>query len=89
MSPNRVGEWQFPNTSMVQIFGEGHEFYRNRDDHPAGVVNLFWRENATIPTGIFCCVIPNPKNPEQKACIGVYPEGEGKTEHELINGTCF
>ena len=71
------GEWLFPNGSAFRINGDGDDFYRNRGP---GVVNLNWRNNSRIPTGLFCCVIPErPENPdsEQKACIGVYPEDEG------------
>ena len=68
------GEWLFPNQSKVNTASQNHGFHRNRGE---GVVNLNWKENARIPTGLFCCVIPNPENPEQKACIGVYPEDEG------------
>ena len=57
---------------MVGINGTGHGFYRTRGK---GVVNLYWRENAMIPSGIFCCMIPEP---DQTTCIGIYPEGEGK-----------
>ena len=75
---NRRGEWLFPNGSAVRVNLKGDDFYRNRG---TGLVNLNWRENSRIPTGLFCCVIPDPEDPEdpeQKACIGVYPEDEGK-----------
>ena len=73
-SMNRWGEWLFPNGTKVRTNGAGDDFYRNRGQ---GVVNLNWRENSRILTGLFCCVIPNPENPKQKACIAVYPEDEG------------
>ena len=66
-----IGEWQFPNGSMVRKYSDGDDFYRNRGP---GVVNLNWRENARIPTGLFCCEIPDS---DQKACFGVYPENLG------------
>ena len=62
------GEWLFPNGSVVRTNGTGDDFYRTRG---SGVVTLNWRQNARIPTGLFCCEIPDP---DQKACIGVYPE---------------
>ena len=72
--PNlRRGEWIFPNGSQVKILAAGNDFHRNRG---IGVVNLFWRVNATIPVGMFCCEI-TPPGSSQKACIGVYPEDEG------------
>ena len=70
----QLGEWLFPNGTTVKINSTGDDFYRNRG---ASVVNLNWRDNSRIPTGLFCCVIPNPENPELRACIGVYPEDEG------------
>jgi hypothetical protein len=73
-----IGEWQFPNGSVVRRNGDGDEFYRDRG---FGVVNLNWRQNARIPTGVFCCEIPNP---DQKACIGVYPENLGNYSHIVI-----
>ena len=68
------GEWIFPNQSIVRRFSFGDDFYRNRGEVGEGVVNLIWNKDATIPTGIFCCIIPNP---DQTACIRVYPEDEG------------
>lgn len=69
----RQEEWIFPNGSMVKTQGFGDDFYRNRS---SGVVNLNWRQNARIPTGLFCCEISG-SNPDQNACIGVYPEDMG------------
>ena len=75
----RRGDWIFPNRSEVTKNGDGHGFYRNRS---IGVVNLFWRMNAMIPTGMFCCKIPQlgQSGPSQKACIGVYPEHQGNAK---------
>ena len=67
------GEWLFPNGSVVRTNGFGGDFYRTRG---SGVVNVYWRQNARTPTGLFCCKIPG--DPDQKACIGVYPENLGK-----------
>lgn len=67
------GEWIFPNGSTVQIRGNNSDFYRTRGNSP-GVVSIVWTRNATIPKGVFCCVIPS----SQIACIGVYTdEDEG------------
>ena len=67
-----IGEWIFPNGSKVRTISTGDDFYRNRG---SGMVNLNWRQNTRIPTGLFCCEIPG--DPYQKACIGVYPENLG------------
>lgn len=66
-----IGEWLFPNGSTVRRMDFGDDFYRNRD---MGVLNLNWKQNVMIPTGMFCCEVPNP---DQNACIGVYPEDMG------------
>ena len=68
------GEWRFPNESMVRTGGDGDDFYRNRG---SGVVKLNWRQNARIPTGLFCCEIPRDPLRYQKACIGMYPANLG------------
>ena len=76
----RMEEWIFPNGSTVRTEGNGDDFYRNRG---LGVVNLYWKQNARIPTGIFCC----ETNPNQKACIGVYPEYMGK--YKSLHLICY
>ena len=66
------GEWLFPNGSIVRRASFSDDMYRNRGTR---VINLKWKINSTIPTGFFCCKIPD--TPVQRACIGVYPEDEG------------
>ena len=51
-----LGEWLSPNGSLVQVSGAGDDFYRNRGQ---SVVRLNRRNNATSPTGQFCCVVPD------------------------------
>ena len=60
------GEWYFPNTSQVGTVGGGGDFYRNRDQR---VVRLNRRNNAMMPTGSFCCTIPDRNNVMQRLCI--------------------
>ena len=63
-----VGEWYFPNNERVGTTGEGESFYRNRD---VGVVRLNRRHNAMMPTGSFCCEIPDVNNVTRRICIMV------------------
>ena len=72
----RAGEWYFPNKTTVQTRGEDNKgFYRNRGPR---VVRLNRRNNATTPTGIFCCVIPGSSH--GNFCVGAYNMGDGKTK---------
>ena len=60
------GEWYFPNQTVVHIQGEGGSFYRNRGP---SVVRLHRRHNATMPTGSFCCEVPDSSDMNQRICI--------------------
>ena len=64
----RMGDWFFPNTSMIKIEGKGESFYRDRVQSR---VRLHRRHNATMPTGSFCCEIPDTSNVTQEICIMV------------------
>ena len=66
-SPRR-GEWYFPNMSIVRIKGEDGSFYRDRGP---SVVRLHRRHNATMPTGPFCCEIPDANNVTHRIYITV------------------
>ena len=71
--PNRFGEWYFPGgTTTVPTLGGATSFYRNRGDN--GTVNLN-RVNANVmmPTGLFCCVVPNATGVMQKICANIGP----------------
>ena len=63
---SRRGEWYFPNMSMVRTQGEGGSFYRSRGQ---SMVRLHQRHNAMMPTGPFCCEIPDASNVTQRVCI--------------------
>ena len=66
--PNRFGEWLFPDGSIIPILGGATTFYRNRGDD--GTVNLN-RVNSDVmmPTGQFCCVVPDPTDFDQTLCV--------------------
>ena len=61
-----VGEWYFPNNMTVGTIGGGGSFYRNRAER---VVRLSRRYDAMMPTGSFCCTIPDANNVIQRICV--------------------
>ena len=75
-----VGEWYFPDRTNVDIEGNGGSFYRNRDQR---VVRLHRRHNAMMPTGPFCCEVPDANNMNQRLCIIV-----SVAETTTSEGTC-
>ena len=73
--PGQVaGEWYFPSEVAIKIFMFGDDIYRDR---APSVVRLNRRNNATSPSGVFRCEIPDASGTNQSIYIGVYPEGEG------------
>ena len=51
-----LGEWFYPNGSVIDVSDSGNNFYRNRGQ---SVVRLNQRNNAVSPTGLFCCEVPD------------------------------
>ena len=73
-TPNRAGEWYYPNGSRVGIMGPPqNEFYRDRDTQ---VVRLNHRQGTFTETlrGRFRCEVPDTNNNEQSihAYIGMH-----------------
>ena len=70
---NRGGEWYFPyRITAVPILDGATSFYRNRGDD--GTVNLNRLNTSVImPTGQFCCVVPDATGVNQTICayIGI------------------
>ena len=69
-----IGEWYFPDGSIVPREDMGTDFYRNRANNP-GTVNLNRVSNAIIsPTGQYCCHVPDNATVNQILCayIGKY-----------------
>ena len=71
VSPSRVGEWYFPGGGgTVQAIGAvptPTTFYRNRGDD--GTVNLNrLNSDVMMPTGQFCCVVPDVTSTNVTAC---------------------
>ena len=70
----RAGEWYFPNGTLVPVLGTGTNmataFYRNRGDD--GTVNLNrLNTNVLIPTGLFCCEVPDVAGDTQPLCANI------------------
>ena len=61
-----AGEWFFPDGGMVPIQNMSTTFYRNRGDD--GTVNLNRLNDVMMPTGRFCCVVPDATGVSQWAC---------------------
>ena len=71
---NRLGEWYYPNGSLVPIMeidsSGSDDFFRNRDDN--GSVNLNRVSNNVIdPTGEFCCSVPDASNVTTNVCATI------------------
>jgi hypothetical protein len=62
----RQGEWFYPNGTRVKIAASGDDFYRNRG---TSVVRLNKRNNATQPTGLYCCEVGTITNPNATICV--------------------
>ena len=70
----RAGDWYFPDGTRVPVLGEGANmataFYRNRGDD--GTVNLNrLNTNVTMPTGLFCCEVPDAAGVVQTVCAEI------------------
>ena len=67
---NRHGEWIFPNGTMVPIQDGATSFFRNRGDD--GTVNLNrLNSDVMMPTGRFCCVVPDATSVNQTVCANI------------------
>ena len=62
----KQGNWTYPNGTVVNNNGSGDDIYRDRRDM---VVRLHRRNNATTPTGQYCCEVPTMDNPSSIICI--------------------
>ena len=70
----RVGQWYYPNGTIVPIEGAGYTFYRDRSDK--GEVRLHQRAGDDYTTyltatGLFCCVLPDASSIYHTLCIGL------------------
>ena len=65
-TPNRFGQFYYPNGVKVPIRKAAHGFYRNRGNQ---LVRLNRRRGVISPTGMYCCEIPDSSNVMQKVFI--------------------
>ena len=75
-SQGRAGEWYFPDSlrTQVPVLGAGASrattFYRNRGND--GTVNLNRvSTNVMMPTGLFCCEVPDATDALLTACANI------------------
>ena len=67
---SRFGEWYFPDGTFVPAQGGATTFYRNRGDD--GTVNLNRLDtNVLMPTGLFCCEVPDASGRMQRLCASI------------------
>ena len=66
----RVGEWFFPSGIMVPS-GTGPTFYRSRGRDDGTVSLNRANTNVMMPTGLFCCVVPDATDVMQRICARV------------------
>ena len=62
----RIGEWRYPNNTIVNNRASGSDFYRTRGTM---VVALNRRNNATQPTGLYCCEVATMAGLNATICI--------------------
>ena len=72
--PNRQGEWFFPDGTQIWppgfYFLQVPLFYRYRGDN--GTVYLNRADvNATFPSGLFCCMVPDVTETSQILCANI------------------
>ena len=66
-----LGNWFYPNRSLIRLNGSNDDFYRSRG---LGSVRLNRRNNAMSPIGQFCCVVPDATFVDKTTCINIGEE---------------
>jgi hypothetical protein len=64
--PNRSGEFYYPDNTRVGTEGSGDDFYRDRGNQ---MIRLHRRNDATSPTGMYKCAIPDSSGVTQEIFI--------------------
>ena len=64
---DRVGEWYYPNGSIVPNDAAGKDFYRGRGYNQT--IHLSRRNNTQTPTGSFCCELPDNSDVNHTLCV--------------------
>ena len=63
------GRWNFPNDSIISTRAGGGDLYTSRGE---GVVRLSRRNNATTPTGRYCCEVLNSSSIMTTTCVNLF-----------------
>ena len=66
-STNGIGEWYYPNGSLVPNNAAGQGFFRTRGKNQTIYLNR--RNNAQSPTGSFCCELPDDSDVTHRLCV--------------------
>ena len=64
----RQGDWRYPNGILVDNTGSGDDLYRTRE---TSTVLLNRRNDATGPTGLYCCEVASVADPTARICINL------------------
>ena len=76
-APSPVGEFYYPDGSMVNIRASGDSLYRNRGN---GFIRLNRRNNVLSPLGRYRCAIPDSNGVMQNIYVNI---GELNIKAEL------
>ena len=77
---NDVGQWTFPNSSQVPTMGQSTTIYVSRGTSD-GAVNLNREDSVMMPTGQYCCMVPDTTGSNLTLCAIL---GE-KTVHTYLS----
>lgn len=67
---DKAGEWYYPDETPVLGPRQGiRTFYRNRGND--GTVNLNRLNGIMMPTGLFCCVVPDSIGIIDRVCANI------------------
>ena len=67
---SNIGQWIFPDDSSVPELAGNASFYVSRGASD-GTVNLNRVHDVTMPTGRFCCVVPDATGSNQTVCANI------------------
>ena len=63
-----LGQWSFPNNTYVSSSDHSGDIYVSRGP---SVMRLNRRNDATTPTGHFCCHIPDASSTNKSTCVNI------------------
>ena len=70
-----MGNWYLPNSTMVKVYQHAQSYFYSVKG--PSFVRLNRRNNATMPTGVYHCEIPDANETIQSVFVGIYPDSEG------------